>query len=247
MRFIRDFFEIWQSERLLCQIPLFTNTRSRSGSCARARSLSLWSGWANTPLSLFSPSSILPFVCVFLSLSLSKKIQVSQFAHYRGCQCTLVYDAAGNAQSSPNTQVFFITIYSLFIARLSRCHVPCAQLRKYPVFFLLFSARWVVISRAFLFFFPCNHIINIKKNSFSGEVKDSVLFPFYFWLHKHITTYIYVQHLCVWVCWCTHTHLYPHTHTHTHTHKYQNCARTPGRYLWRKACRQASIPCQSCC
>jgi hypothetical protein len=30
-----------------------------------------------------------------------------------------------------------------------------------------------------------NHIINIKKYfSFSGEVKDSVFFPFYFELHK---------------------------------------------------------------
>jgi len=30
--------------------------------------------------------------------------EVSQFAHYRGCQCTLVYDAAGNVHGSPNTQ-----------------------------------------------------------------------------------------------------------------------------------------------
>ena len=43
---------------------------------------------------------------------------------------------------------------------------------------------WVVISRAFFLFFPCNHIINIKKNSFSGEVIDSVTFPFCFLLHK---------------------------------------------------------------
>jgi len=41
-----------------------------------------------------------------------------------------------------------------------------------------------VISRAFFLFFPCNHIINIKKKSFSGEVKDSVTFPFSFLLHK---------------------------------------------------------------
>jgi hypothetical protein len=33
-------------------------------------------------------------------------------------------------------------------------------------------------------FFPCNHITNIKKNPFSGKVKDSVIFLFYFVLHK---------------------------------------------------------------
>jgi hypothetical protein len=42
----------------------------------------------------------------------------------------------------------------------------------------------VVISRAFFLFFPCNHIINIKKKSFSGEAKDSVIFSFYIFLHK---------------------------------------------------------------
>jgi hypothetical protein len=42
----------------------------------------------------------------------------------------------------------------------------------------------VVISRAFFLFFPCNHIINIKKNSFSGEAKDSVNFSFFILLHK---------------------------------------------------------------
>jgi hypothetical protein len=39
-----------------------------------------------------------------------------------------------------------------------------------------------VISRAFSFFLLHNHII--KKKSFSGEVKDSVIFPFYFLLHE---------------------------------------------------------------
>ena len=41
-------------------------------------------------------------------------------------------------------------------------------------------------SGAFRDFFPCNHFINIKnkKNSFIGEVKDSVIFAFYFLLHK---------------------------------------------------------------
>jgi hypothetical protein len=34
-------------------------------------------------------------------------------------------------------------------------------------------------------FFPYNHFINIYlKNSFSGEVKDSAIFAFYFLLHK---------------------------------------------------------------
>ena len=31
--------------------------------------------------------------------------EVSQFAHYRGCQCTLVYDAAGNQHGPGTTQV----------------------------------------------------------------------------------------------------------------------------------------------
>ena len=34
----------------------------------------------------------------------------------------------------------------------------------------------VVISKDFIFFSPCNHIINIKKESFSGEVKEIVNF-----------------------------------------------------------------------
>jgi len=34
------------------------------------------------------------------------------------------------------------------------------------------------------FFLLHNHIINIKKKYFSGEVKDSVIFPFFFVLHK---------------------------------------------------------------
>jgi hypothetical protein len=38
----------------------------------------------------------------------------------------------------------------------------------------------VVNSRAFFLFFPCNHIINIKKKSYSGEVKDSVNILFFF-------------------------------------------------------------------
>jgi len=46
----------------------------------------------------------------------------------------------------------------------------------------------IVISGPFLKNFPCNHIINIKKKSFSGEVKDSVIFPFYFLLHKRAKT-----------------------------------------------------------
>jgi hypothetical protein len=42
----------------------------------------------------------------------------------------------------------------------------------------------VVISRAFFLFFPCNHIINIKKKSFPGEAKNSVIFSFLILLHK---------------------------------------------------------------
>jgi hypothetical protein len=45
---------------------------------------------------------------------------------------------------------------------------------------LIFHHLLVVIHRAF-FFLLHNHIINIKKYfSFSGEVKDSVIFPFIF-------------------------------------------------------------------
>jgi hypothetical protein len=42
----------------------------------------------------------------------------------------------------------------------------------------------VVIYRAFFYFLLHNHFINIKKNLFSGEVKDSVIFLFFFLLHK---------------------------------------------------------------
>jgi hypothetical protein len=39
--------------------------------------------------------------------------------------------------------------------------------------------------QSFFLFSPHNHIINIKKMfSFSGIVKDCVIFPFYFLLHK---------------------------------------------------------------
>jgi hypothetical protein len=40
------------------------------------------------------------------------------------------------------------------------------------------NAVGTVISRAFFYFLLHNHIIN-KKKSFSGEVKDSVIFPFF--------------------------------------------------------------------
>jgi hypothetical protein len=44
-----------------------------------------------------------------------------------------------------------------------------------------------VTSRAFFLFFPCNHIINIKKYfSFSGEVKDSVNFLFFFYFTREL-------------------------------------------------------------
>jgi hypothetical protein len=42
----------------------------------------------------------------------------------------------------------------------------------------------VVNSRAFFLFFPCNHIINIKKKYFFGEAKDSVILSFFILLHK---------------------------------------------------------------
>jgi hypothetical protein len=44
-----------------------------------------------------------------------------------------------------------------------------------------------VISRSFSFFLLHNHIINIKKYfSFSGEVKDSVIFPFFFYFIREL-------------------------------------------------------------
>jgi hypothetical protein len=47
-----------------------------------------------------------------------------------------------------------------------------------------------VISRAFSFFLLHNHIINIKKYfSFSGEVKDSVIFPFFFYFIRELNLY----------------------------------------------------------
>jgi hypothetical protein len=36
------------------------------------------------------------------------------------------------------------------------------------------SESEVVIRRAFFLFFPCNHIINIKQKSFSGEGKHDI-------------------------------------------------------------------------
>jgi hypothetical protein len=43
----------------------------------------------------------------------------------------------------------------------------------------------VVNNGLFLKAFPCNHIINVKNIfSFSGKVKDSVIFPFLYILHK---------------------------------------------------------------
>ena len=45
--------------------------------------------------------------------------------------------------------------------------------------------RAVVICRAFFYFLLQNHIINIKKYfSFSGEVKDSVIFPPFFYFTR---------------------------------------------------------------
>jgi hypothetical protein len=46
-----------------------------------------------------------------------------------------------------------------------------------------------VISRAFFLFFPFNHIINIEKKSFPGEVKDSVIFPPFFFFRRELNLY----------------------------------------------------------
>ena len=65
-----------------------------------------------------------------------------------------------------------------------------------------------MISGAFVFFFPCNHIINMKKKSFSGEVIDSVIFPFNFLLHKRMPERMYV---CMRVIVCMHACIYMYT------------------------------------
>jgi hypothetical protein len=47
-----------------------------------------------------------------------------------------------------------------------------------------------VICRAFFYFPPCSHIINIKKYfSFSGEVKDSLIFPPFSYFISFINLY----------------------------------------------------------
>ena len=63
------------------------------------------------------------------------------------------------------------------------------------------DARWSAGTRAgragtssivwgLSFFPPCNHNINIyKKNSFSGEVKDSVIFLFFFYFIGELNLY----------------------------------------------------------
>jgi len=49
--------------------------------------------------------------------------------------------------------------------------------------------RLLVKTDSFLFF-QSQDFINMKKESFSGEVIDSVIFPFYLLLHKlHKTTH----------------------------------------------------------
>jgi hypothetical protein len=48
----------------------------------------------------------------------------------------------------------------------------------------LYLSLSVVISGAFLKNLLHNYIINIKKKSFSGEAKDSVIFHLFFLLHK---------------------------------------------------------------
>ncbi len=47
----------------------------------------------------------------------------------------------------------------------------------------------VVISGAFFYFLLHNHIINLKKKSFSGEVKDSVIFLFFFYFTRELNLY----------------------------------------------------------
>ena len=56
-------------------------------------------------------------------------------------------------------------------------------------FMTLFSPAPVVNGGPFSKNFPCNHIINIYKKSFSGEVKDSVIFLFFFNFISFITLY----------------------------------------------------------
>jgi hypothetical protein len=45
--------------------------------------------------------------------------------------------------------------------------------RMQPVFAVTRDTVAVVVSRAFFLFFPCNHIINIKKNLFPAKQKTA--------------------------------------------------------------------------
>jgi hypothetical protein len=73
-------------------------------------------------------------------------------------------------------------VYMESIKKKKRAEEARDLLRHHP---LTPEQAIVVDTEPFLKFFPCNHIINIKKKfSFSGEARDSVVFSFYFLLHK---------------------------------------------------------------
>jgi hypothetical protein len=101
----------------------------------------------------------------------------------------------------------------------------------------------VVTSRAFFLFFPCNHIKNIIKNSFSGEVKGSVIFPFHFLLHKRAKPihppYIHPSaHLSTLISHAAHppAHLPIPPATHPPTKKNHGCTLKRARASFQKHC-----------
>jgi molecular chaperone DnaK (HSP70) len=78
----------------------------------------------------------------------------------------------------------------------------------------------VVIYGAFFYFLLHNHFISIKKNSFSGEVKDRVFFLCFFYFTRELNLYsplVTISH--IQICYQllqTHPPIHPSLHPHTH-------------------------------
>jgi hypothetical protein len=79
-----------------------------------------------------------------------------------------------------------------------------------------------LISSAFSFFLLHKHLID-KKKSFSGEVKDSVIFPFFFFFIRELNPHpplvfplTYPRELKTYTSPYTHPSAHPSTHT-SHT------------------------------
>jgi hypothetical protein len=108
---------------------------------------------------------------------------------------TLVWKAERNVGKQMRVFSFFFSFLAFFfcfirelnpytpLMSISHIH-PSTHPSGHP------SPRPVVKAAAFFYFFPCNHIINIKKKiSFSGEAKDSVVFSFFFCFIRELNPY----------------------------------------------------------